>query len=55
MELANFASTVPGFDRMGDREKVRYFAWYLHSYRNLEMFATGDVRKCFERPFTSAA
>ena len=48
MELANFASTVPGFDRMGDREKVRYFAWYLHSYRNLEMFATGDVRKCFE-------
>ena len=33
---------------MGDREKIRHFAWYLHSYRKMEVFATGDVRKCFE-------
>lgn len=48
MELAEFASMVPGFDAMGDREKVRHFAWYLHSHRNMHVFATGDVRKCFE-------
>jgi hypothetical protein len=48
MELAEFASMVPGFDGMLDREKVRHFAWYLHSYRKMEVFATGDVRKCFE-------
>ncbi len=33
---------------MGDREKVRHFAWYLHSHRKMQVFATGDVRKCFE-------
>jgi hypothetical protein len=48
MELAEFVSTVQGFDGMGDREKVRHFAWYLHSHRQMQMFATGDVRKCFE-------
>src|ERR1700720_1706487 len=48
MELAEFASMGPGFDAMGDREKVRHFAWYLHSHRNMHVFATGDVRKCFE-------
>jgi hypothetical protein len=48
MELVEFASTVPGFDGMGDREKVRHFAWYLHSYRKMQALATGDVRRCFE-------
>jgi hypothetical protein len=48
MELPEFASTVPGFDAMGDREKVRHFAWYLHSHCKMQVFATGDVRNCFE-------
>jgi hypothetical protein len=48
MELAEFASMVPGFDGMGDREKVRHFGWYLHSHCKMQVFATGDVRKCFE-------
>jgi hypothetical protein len=48
MELVEFAATVPGFDGMGDREKIRHFAWYLHSHRKMQVFATGDVRKCFE-------
>jgi hypothetical protein len=48
MELAEFASTVPSFDAMTDREKVRHFAWYLHSQCKMQVFATGDVRRCFE-------
>jgi hypothetical protein len=48
MELAEFASMVPGFDGMGDREKVRHFGWCLHSHCKMQVFATGDVRKCFE-------
>jgi len=48
MELSDFASSVPGFDGMGDRAKVLHFAWYLHAYRKIPAFATGDVRKCFE-------
>jgi hypothetical protein len=49
MDLADFALSVQGFDGMGDREKVRHFAWYLHSHRKMLEFMTGDVRKCFEQ------
>ena len=48
MELSDFATLVPGFDELVDREKVRHFAWFLHTYRVMEVFATGDIRKCFE-------
>jgi hypothetical protein len=48
MKLAEFASMVPGFDTMGDREKVRHFAWYLTFHCKMQVFATGDIRKCFE-------
>jgi hypothetical protein len=48
MELFEFASVVPGFDGIGDREKIRHFAWYLNTHCKMELFATGDVRRCFE-------
>jgi len=48
MELSDFASSVRGFDGMGGREKARHVAWYLHTYHNVQVFATGDIRKCFE-------
>jgi hypothetical protein len=48
MELSEFASLVPSFDEIGDRQRVRHFAWYLHTHRGMEVFATGDVRRCFE-------
>src|ERR1700760_1260686 len=48
MELSEFASMVPGFDDMGERDKIRHFAWYLHTHCKMELFATGDIRKCFE-------
>jgi hypothetical protein len=48
MRLSEFASVVPGFDGIGDREKIRHLAWYLHTHCELELFATGDVRRCFE-------
>jgi hypothetical protein len=49
MELSEFASVVPGFDGIGDREKIRHFAWYLHTHRKMELFGTGDIRMCFEK------
>jgi hypothetical protein len=48
MELSEFVSVVPNFDGMKDREKVAHFGWYLHTYRGMQTFATGDIRKCFE-------
>ena len=48
MELSEFVSAVPGFDAMADREKVRHFGWFLHTHRKMQVFATGDIRKCFE-------
>jgi hypothetical protein len=48
MELSEFASVVPGFDGLQDREKIRHFAWYLHIHRGMAVFATGDLRRCFE-------
>lgn len=48
MELAEFATTVRGFDAIGDRARIRLFAWFLHIHRKMQEFATGDIRKCFE-------
>ena len=48
MERSDFATLVPGFDDLVDRDKVRHFAWFLHTYRNMQVFATGDIRKCLE-------
>jgi hypothetical protein len=48
MKLSEFVSTVRSFDAMADREKVRHFGWFLHTHRKMQLFATGDIRKCFE-------
>jgi hypothetical protein len=38
-----------GFDDWQHAEKIRFFAWQLHSTAAKPRFTTGDMRGCFER------
>lgn len=48
MELADLANQVRSFDSASPGEKIRIVAWYLHRYRDMDSFRTGDIRTCFE-------
>src|SRR5579884_3335914 len=47
MELADFVTQVNGFDKARPREKVKFFAWFLHAHRGKEVFHNTDIRACF--------
>lgn len=49
MELSDLISQVPGFDAATPGEKIRLFAWWLHSNRNVSSFKTGDIRGCYDQ------
>ena len=34
---------------MSPGEKIRLFAWYLHTHRSMETFSTTDIRGCYDR------
>jgi len=48
MELTDLPTLVPDFHRLPNPDKVKHFAWYLHSCSKLDWFRTGEVRACFE-------
>ena len=47
MELLAFVQQVEGFDGLPTREKCQLFSWYLHTHKEQEYFATGDITACF--------
>lgn len=47
MQLRDFIEQVAGFDRLQQPDKIKLFAWYLHSCRKVEHFGNGDIRKCY--------
>lgn len=49
MELNDLVNQVNGFDSASPSEKIRLFAWYLHTHRNMATFKTGDLRSCYEK------
>lgn len=49
MELSDLVSQVSGFDAATPGEKIRLFAWWLHSHLNMTSFKTGDIRGCYEQ------
>lgn len=48
MTLQELVALVGGFHALPPREKIRLFAWYLHTHKKLETFKNGDVRACFD-------
>lgn len=49
MELSDLVNQISGFDAAAPSEKIRIFAWFLHTNRNVETFSTTDIRGCYDR------
>jgi hypothetical protein len=47
MELREVVQQVEGFDILPPREKIRLFAWYLHTHRGALAFDNAAIRACF--------
>lgn len=48
MRLPDAVSLIPDFGRWNHADKIKYFAWYLHTYRGWEHFSANDIRDCFQ-------
>jgi hypothetical protein len=49
MELSDLVNQVSSFDGAAPGEKIRLFAWFLHTHRGMATFKTTDVRACYEK------
>lgn len=47
MDLADLVNQVSGFDEASPREKIKLFAWFLHTHKGKEVFDNADIRTCF--------
>jgi hypothetical protein len=48
MELRDLVDQISGFDGLSPRDKIRLFAWFLHTQRNKEIVFNADMRACFD-------
>src|SRR5262249_40947143 len=48
MELKDFVEQVANFDALRPREKIRLFAWYLHTHRAIQTFDYEAIRDCYK-------
>jgi hypothetical protein len=49
MTLSEFVAQLAGFDGPPPRDKIRLFAWYLHSHDGVEVLTNDNVRECFRQ------
>jgi hypothetical protein len=48
MDLDDLARAIPNLPRQSHAERVKAFAWHLHTHRKLDRFAVADIRACYE-------
>lgn len=48
MELEQIVNSISGFADWTYTDKIKLFAWYLHTHRGQAHFQTADVTNCFE-------
>ena len=48
MELSELIQQVQEFDRLKPREKIRLFAWHLHTHKGKELFDSAAIRGCYD-------
>ena len=48
MEVADLATHVPNFGSLSHVERVKIFAWYLHTYKGKDGFTSTDIRQCYQ-------
>ena len=49
MSLEELISSISGFTSLSQAEKIRLFAWYLHTQKNLPTFTGTDIKGCYEQ------
>ena len=48
MDLDALARALPNLPRLSHAERVKAFAWHLHTHRKLDHFSLADIRACYE-------
>lgn len=49
MTLPDLLTTVDGFAGWSHADKIRLFAWYLHTYESRSHFTAAQIESCYER------
>lgn len=47
MELTNLVNQVSDFEGLQPRDRIKLFAWFLHTHRKREVFDSAAIRACF--------
>jgi hypothetical protein len=48
MQLSDAISTAEGFVDWSHAEKIKFFAWFLHTHRNQTHFTPAQITDCFD-------
>ena len=48
MTLAQLVQEISGFGSWNHVERIKLFAWHLHTHKGLEYFGASDVKHCYE-------
>ena len=49
MQLQELVEQVPGFDVAAPKERIKLFAWWLHTHGGKELFSPVDIRGCYDK------
>src|SRR5258708_40164479 len=49
MQLDELVEQVAAFDVAPPKERIKLFAWWLHTHTGKELFGSADIRSCFEK------
>jgi len=49
MQLQELVDQVAACDGAAPKEKIKLFAWWLHTHRGKEFFGPADIRGCFSK------
>lgn len=47
MKLGDFVNGIPGFSKWTHADRIKFFAWFLHSKRGRERFSPADIKACY--------
>ncbi|HEX9927283.1 MAG TPA: hypothetical protein VGB02_01940 [Pyrinomonadaceae bacterium] len=47
MKLEELVNGISNFSNWKDAEKIRFFAWFIHSKKNRERFSSKDIKDCY--------
>jgi hypothetical protein len=48
MTLAELVQGISGFGSWNHVERIKLFAWHLHTHKGREYFGASDVKQCYE-------